>query len=276
MFNFIDMSSSVLAAPTIHLNNGVFMPSLGLGVYQMPKGQATYQAVRDAFEVGYRHIDTASFYGNEKDVGKAIRESGIDRASIFVTTKIWPTDFLRTEAAFERSLRQLGMEYVDLYLIHWPAPFGRQRAWNILEKIYKQGRAKAIGVSNYSIQHLRELLKRSEVVPAVNQIEVSPFYYRKELIDFCSSAGIQVEAYSPLTRGKKLDDGTVGRIASRYGKTPAQIMIRWSLQHEFVVIPKTQKKERMRENMDVFDFLLSEEDMSTLDGLHQNYRALFA
>lgn len=255
------------------LNNGIEIPVLGLGVYQM-SSEETERAVRWALEAGYRHIDTASFYGNEQAVGKAVRESGISRGEIFVTTKLWPTNFFRAAAAFETSRIKLGLEYVDLYLLHWPSPFGRGRAWKVLEQLYAQGLCKAIGVSNYSIAQLEALRKTSTIVPAVNQVEFSPFLYRQELLAYCESSGIQVEAYSPLTRGKRLNDATIETLAKKYDKSPAQIMIRWSLQHGLVVIPKSRSKERIVENSSVFDFAIDESDMQTMDGLHANFRAL--
>ncbi len=267
------MSQAVI--PSVRLNTETAIPTLGLGVYQIPKGKETQQAVSWAFQVGYRHIDTASLYKNEADVGRAIAQSGIPRRELFVTTKLWVTDFLFAERAFEKSRTLLGLDYIDLYLIHWPAPLGKRQAWSALEKIHASGRAKAIGVSNYSMKDLEALAKYAKVVPAVNQVEFSPFLYRKELLEYCQAKGIQLEAYSPLTRGKRLDDGRIVEIATRYGKSPAQIMIRWSLQHGLAVIPKSSNQQRIIENGQVFDFELSREDMERMDGLHDNYRALF-
>jgi methylglyoxal/glyoxal reductase len=252
--------------PTITLNNGVRIPQLGLGVYQV-EGTAALNAVSWALEAGYRHIDTASLYGNEKEVGEAIRASGIPREEIFVTTKLWITNFLRAEAAFNDSLKRLGMEYVDLYLIHWPSPMGRDHAWKSLEQLHASGLTRAIGVSNYAIKHLEALQKISETVPAVNQVEFSPFLYQKELRDYCTARNIQLEAYSPLTRGKKLHDDTVETIAKKYSKSSAQIMIRWSIQHGNIVIPKSIHQERIRENANVFDFEITDVDMKILDAL---------
>lgn len=251
------------------------MPALGLGVYQIPKGSQTQQAVLWALEAGYRHIDTASFYGNEADVGQAIKQSGIPREEIFVTTKLWPTDFWSAEAAFEKSLDKLGLDYLDLYLIHWPIPIGKGRAWKVLESLYRKRRVKAIGVSNYSIRDLKDLLKIADIRPTVNQVEFSPFLYQKKLLEYCQSEQIQLEAYSPLTRGKRLSDSTIDQLAKQYQKTAAQMMIRWSLQHGLVVIPKSSNHARIRENAQVFDFEISQTDMERLDGLHENYRALF-
>lgn len=260
--------------PTLPLNTGNTIPTLGFGVYQMKKGQETRQAVRWALEAGYRHIDTASFYGNEEDVGQAVKDSGLRREDVFLTTKLWPTDFLRPEKALKESLQRLGTDYLDLYLIHWPF-VGRDRAWKKLEEAYAAGLVRAIGVSNYSIKQLEDLFKKASVVPAVNQVEFSPFLYQKELLAFCKRKGMVVEAYSPLTRGKKLGDGTIERIAQAHQRSAAQVMVRWSLQHGLVPLTKSSKQERIRENANVFDFVLNEEEMQALDGLNANYSALF-
>lgn len=257
------------------LHNGVTIPNLGLGVYQIPPGQPTEQTVLWALEAGYRHIDTASFYKNEQEVGAALRKSGIPREEIFVTTKLWPTDFFSAEKAFHKSRERLGLDYVDLYLLHWPSPFGKDRAWKVLEKLYAEKWIRAIGVSNYSVSRLKTLLERASVVPMVNQVEFSPFNYKKDLLTFCQAKGIQLEAYSPLTRGTRLDHPLLTEIAHRSGKTIAQVLLRWAIQHDVVVLPKTQRKERLVENSQIFDFELSSEDMRALDGLNENYSALF-
>lgn len=260
--------------PTKILANGVTIPTLGLGVYQTKKGEETQKAVRWALEAGYRHIDTAAFYGNERDVGIAIKMSGIPRDEIFVTTKLWISGFLNPRAAFDRSLDELGIDYIDLYLIHWPFP-GKQRAWETLEDIHRGQRVRAIGVSNYSVKQLQELKAYATVQPTVNQVEFSPFLHQKDLLAYCDANKIAVEAYSPLTRGKRLNDVLITELAAKYGKTNAQIMIRWSLQHGLVVIPKSSKKERINENANVFDFEMTPEDMKKMDGLHAGYSALF-
>ncbi len=252
--------------PSVTLNNGVRMPILGLGVYQIPRDQ-TEQAVRWAFDAGYRHVDTASFYGNEKEVGNAVRSSGLPREDIFITTKLWPTDFLRAEAAFYASLNKLGLDYVDLYLLHWPSPIGKNRAWRVLEKLYKEGRIKAIGVSNFSIKQLDTHVQIHEITPAVNQVEFHPFLYRKELLESCRLHRIQLEAYSPLTRGERLNHPVIKQMAERYGKSPAQLLIRWCIQHDVVVIPKSSHQERMKQNAQVFDFEIAPDDMRVLDAL---------
>ncbi len=260
---------------TAILNTGTAMPLLGLGVYQIPSGQPTVQAVLWALEAGYRHIDTASFYGNEVDVGVAIRQSGIPRSEIFVTTKLWPTDYFRAEAACRSSLRKLGFDYLDLYLLHWASPIGKRQAWAALERLYRAGTCRAIGVSNFTTTQIDALSKSSSVVPAVNQVEFSPFRFQKALLDGCQTKGIQLEAYSPLTRGKRLFDPRITAIAESYGKSNAQVLIRWSLQHGLVVIPKSSSQKRIVENANVFDFVLSDADMANLDALDENYRALF-
>lgn len=263
---------------TIHsrvkLNNGVEMPYLGLGVYLAGAGQETQQAVKHALQVGYRLIDTASMYDNEYDVGKVIRESPIPRQEIFVTTKLWNSDhgYDKSIKAFQKSLERLGLDYIDLYLIHWPVEGLRRDSWRALETLLDTGQCRAIGVSNYMIHHLEELLSHARIIPAVNQVEFTPFLYLKDLLDFCRTHGIQLESYSPLTRGKKFNHPLLQELSKKYQKTPAQILIRWNLQHRVVVIPKSFRPERIEENADVFDFNISEKDMQALDGLHQNYR----
>lgn len=259
---------------TITLNNGVEIPRLGLGVYQSPAGNTTYQAVQAAIQAGYRHIDTAMVYGNEADVGRAIRESGVDRSDIFVTTKLWNDDHGYDAAlrAFEASNKRLGLEYVDLYLIHWPVEGKRLKTWQALTTLLQDGRVRAIGVSNYMTQHLSELLNASDVVPAVNQIELSPYNYlsRRDTVTMCQQQHIVVEAYSPLTKARKLNDPRLVAIADRYpNKTTAQILIRWVLQRDGVVIPKSTNPQRIQQNGDVFDFTISDDDMQALDALDE-------
>ncbi len=260
--------------PFAKLNNGVMIPRLGLGVYQSPPGQVTQRAVEYALKIGYRHIDTARIYGNESDVGAAIRKSGIKREDVFVTTKLWNSDHGYETAlkACEDSLKRLGLKYLDLYLIHWPVPEIRNESWDALTRLLKDGKCRSIGVSNYTIQHLTELLEDADVVPMVNQVEFSPFLYQKQLQDYCVKNKIQVEAYSPLTQGAKLNDPTIQQIAKKHGKTPAQVLIRWSLQHNLVTIPKSVREERIKENSQVFDYNLSSEDMRILDSLDENFR----
>lgn len=262
------------------LNNGVEIPRLGLGVYQSPPGKTTERAVSYALKIGYRHVDTAYLYGNESDVGKALHESGVSREEVFITTKVWNSDqgYNTTLQACERSLRRLGLAYVDLYLIHWPVQGRSIETWKAMVQLLQEGKARAIGVSNYTIGDLKEILQNSDdviVVPAVDQLEFHPFLYQRELLQFCKKNSIQLEAYSPLTRGKRLDHQTIVAIAKKYGKTPAQILIRWSLQHDAVVIPKSIHEERIRENSHVFDFQLEPDDMKLLDSLNENLQTVF-
>ena len=259
---------------TARLNNGVEIPYLGLGVYLAGSGAGTRNAVQHALQAGYQHIDTASSYGNEQEVGMVLQKSRIPREKVFITTKLWNSDhgYDETIQACQESLATLGLSYMDLYLIHWPVEKLRNEAWEAMIALQEEGKCRAIGVSNYTIRHLEELLADSPVVPAVNQVEFSPFLYQKDLLDFCRSCGIQLEAYSPLTRGKKLNHPTITSIADRYGKTPAQIMIRWPLQHDVVVIPKSADQRRIYENADVFDFEISSEDLALLDSLNEDFR----
>ena len=256
------------------LNNGVRIPVLGLGVYQSPPGRTTQHAVEFALKIGYLHIDTARIYNNEGDVGKAVRESGLPREEVFVTTKLWNSDqgYESTLQACEASLRRLGLSYLDLYLIHFPVSLVREDSWRAMTTLLKQGKCRAVGVSNFTVQHLEELLRTTETVPAVNQVEFNPFLYQKELLDYCRRKGIQLEAYSPLTRGEKLADPRIKSLAAKYSKTAAQIMIRWSLQHGLVVIPKSVREERIRENGQVFDFDIAGKDMAVLDSLNEDLR----
>ncbi len=258
---------------TVSLKNGVRMPILGLGTYKL-EGRKAYHPVRDALKIGYRMIDTASFYENEEMVGKALRESGMAREEIFVTSKVWNSEqgFQETLRAFERSLRRLRLDYLDLYLIHWPVAEKRLETWKALEKLYDEGRCRAIGVSNFMVRHLEELERVHGALPAVDQVEFSPFLYRKGLWDQCRKKGIQLEAYSPLARGMKFDDPQLMRIAGAVSKSPAQVLIRWSLQKELVCIPKASNLDRLEENSEVFDFELDEEQMIILDSLDQDFR----
>ena len=256
------------------LNNGIEMPWLGFGVYLIDNGEKLEQAINKAFEVGYRSIDTATIYKNERGVGKAIRQSGIPREEIFLKTKVWNTDMRasRTLAAFEESLERLDTDYVDLYLIHWPVEGFYKETWQVLEEIYRNGRIKAIGVSNFQVHHLEDLMKDAEVMPTVNQIEYHPFLGQPELLDFCKANKIQVEAWSPLMQGQIVNVPIVQQLAKKYNKTPAQIALRWNLQHHVVTIPKSSRPSRIEENAQLFDFALSQEDMSQLDELNQGKR----
>jgi methylglyoxal/glyoxal reductase len=259
------------------LNNGVEIPYLGLGVYQSSPGEITLRAVRYALKIGYRHIDTAELYGNEMDVGRALRESGIRRDDVFITTKVWNSHqgYDSTLQACEGSLGRLGLSFVDLYLIHWPVQGFGDKTWRAMIKLLHQGKARAIGVSNYSIRELNDLLHKSDIVPAVNQVEFHPFLYQEELLGFCKNNKIQLEAYSPLTRGKRLNHPNILELAKKYDKTPAQVLIRWSLQHDIIVIPKSIHEARIKENSQVFDFQLEPKDMKLLDSLNENLYTVF-
>ncbi len=258
----------------IKLNNDVEIPILGLGVWQSPPGIGTRDAVKFALESGYRLIDTVRIYGNEGDVGATIRGSGLPRDEIFVTTKVWNSDqgYDSTVRACQESLRRMGLNYLDMFLVHWPVSGLRAETWRAMCLLLKQGKCRAIGVSNYTIHHIQELLELTDVVPAVNQVEFHPFLYQKELLEFCRESKIQLEAYSPLTRGERLDNPKITALAARHNRTPAQVLIRWGLQHSLVLIPKSVRKERILENGRVFDFALSSEEMKTLDSLNEDFR----
>ena len=257
---------------TAKLNNGIQIPRLGLGVYQIPPGKSTVKAVKYALEIGYKHLDTAMIYGNELDVGTALKESDVNREDIYITTKVWNSDqgYDSTLKAFESSLKRLGLSYVDLYLIHWPVHGKIIETWKAMIKLLNSGKVNVIGVSNYSIKELKETIHSSDVIPAINQVEFHPFLYQKDLLQFCKRNLIQLEAYSPLTRGQRLDDPDVVRTAKMYDKTPAQILVRWSLQHDLVVIPKSSHEERILENSQVFDFHINQKEMEILDSLNKN------
>jgi len=256
---------------TLTLNNGVEIPRFGLGVWQAKPGREVRDAVRWALEAGYRHVDTARIYGNEQDVGEVLREGIVPRGKIFVTTKLWNGDqgYAPTKGALDASLRDLGLEYVDLYLMHWPVEGKRLEIWRAMEELLAAGKARAIGVSNFLVHHLDELLDHASVVPAVDQVEFSPYLYQRDLLEYCRSRGIQLEAYSPLTRGRRLDDPALKKIAAGHGKSTAQVLIRWALQHDLVVIPKSVTRKRVRDNADVFDFELGPDDMAALDALDE-------
>jgi diketogulonate reductase-like aldo/keto reductase len=260
---------------TLDLNHGRAIPLFGLGTFRSPEGAATRAAVRNALEVGYRHIDTAASYGNEADVGAALRESDVPRGEVFVTTKLAPSDHGYDSAlrGFDASLERLGLDHVDLYLIHWPGGGDRRGSWRALERIHGEGRAGAIGVSNYMVSHLREVLEDGSVVPAVNQLELHPFNYRNRLdvIALCRDNGIAVEGYSPLTKARRFDDATLQEVAGRHDRAVAQVLIRWALQHRIVTIPKSTSPERIRENAHVFDFSLDDADMERIDRLDEDF-----
>jgi diketogulonate reductase-like aldo/keto reductase len=262
----------ILNAPRLHLNQGGEIPVLGLGVYLSPPGPPTQQASAWALELGYRHIDTAALYENESDVGGAVRASGLPREEVFVTTKLWHTEhgFERSQEAARASLKRLGLSYVDLYLIHSPranSPEDRLASWRGLEKLHHEGLCRAIGVSNYAVRHLEELRAHSDVVPAVNQVEFHPFVFDPELLAYCERRGIRLEAWAPLTRGRRFDDPTVAAIAASHGRTPAQVLLRWGIEHGLIEIPKSVHRARIEENARIFDFSLSAEEVARLDAL---------
>ena len=256
------------------LNDGNEMPILGFGLYLTKPGMESIQSIQTALEAGYRHFDTAALYKNESELGKVILQNNIPREDVFITTKLWNADHGYDEAlkAFDESLEKLKMDYVDLYLIHWPVEEKRKDSWKALMRIKEEGRAKSIGVSNYTIRHLEELLQTSSEKPVVNQVEFHPFLYQQELLAFCEENKIQLQAYSPLTRGKRLDNPVIVNIAEKYKKTPAQIMLRWSLQHQVVPIVKSATPHRIVENSLIFDFDIAKEDMTMLDSLRDNIR----
>ena len=259
------------------LNNGIEMPIIGIGTWKIPNAGPVVNTVSWALEAGYRLIDTARLYKNEWGVGNAIKNSGIPRSEIFVTTKVPPQTMSEraTIKAFDKSLKELGLEYIDLYLIHWPLPYFRQHTWAAVQKIYASGKCRAIGVANYCLKHLKALLKETGIVPAVDQVEFHPYLYQKDLLELCQSKGIQLEAYSPLTHGYRLDDERIAAIGRKYNKTIAQTMLRWSLQHGTIVIPKSVHQHRIMENISIFDFELSSADMNAIDALNENYHYIW-
>lgn len=261
---------------TVTLNNGVKMPWVGLGVFLVKDGEEVVKSVKAALEAGYRSIDTAAIYKNEEGVGKAIAESNVPREELFITTKIWNADqgFEETLKAFDVSMEKLGLDYLDLLLIHWPLPsHGKYLdTWRALEKLYKDGRVRAIGVSNFKVHHLQDILNNCEIKPMVNQVEYHPRFNQRELHDFCKKNEIQLEAWSPLMQGGLLDEPVLVEIAAKYGKSTAQVIIRWDIQTEVVTIPKSVKPHRIVENADVFDFELSQEDMEKINALNQDKR----
>ena len=266
------MASNV---PSVKLNNGVEIPQLGFGVFQVPP-EETAQAVTTALQIGYRHIDTAEMYRNEKQVGDAIARSGLPREEIFVTSKLNNNNLTYDDAlrSFDRTLTDLGFERVDLFLIHWPLPTVRDfvEVWRALEKVYQEGRARAIGVSNFQVAHLERLMAETSTVPAVNQIEAHPYLTQDELRAFGESHGIATEAWSPIGRGRVLDDPTVIEVAERAGRTPAQVVLRWHIQLGSIVFPKSVHPERMGENFQLFDFSLSDSDMAEIAALNRDER----
>jgi len=259
---------------TASLRGGVQLPLLGLGVYQSPPGEETRRAIEAALAVGYRHVDTARAYGNERDVAEGIVASGVPRDEVFVTTKLWNSDqgYDETLRACDASLARLGTERVDLYLVHWPVQKLRNDTWRAMEKLKRDGKARAIGVSNYTVRHLEELLARAKEPPSVNQVELHPFLQQHALIEFCRENGIVVEAYAPLVKAQRMDHPVLRRLARKHQATPAQVLVRWALQLGYVALPKSVQRERIRENADVYRFELDGEDLAAMERLDEGYR----
>ncbi|MBU7591228.1 aldo/keto reductase [Metabacillus halosaccharovorans] len=271
------MIDSLISTTTLH--NGVEMPWIGLGVFKVQDGEEVVRSVKSALEAGYRSIDTAAIYKNEEGVGRAIAESNVPREELFITTKLWNANqgYDTTLKAFDESMEKLGLDYLDLYLIHWPLPSQGKyvETWKALEKLYKDGRVRAIGVSNFKIHHLEEIIANCEIVPMVNQVEYHPRFNQRELHEYCKKNKIQLEAWSPLMQGGLLDDPVLMEIAEKYNKSTAQVIIRWDLQTEVITIPKSTKPHRIAENADIFDFELSQEDMEKINDLNQD-KPMFA
>ncbi|GAM16549.1 aldo/keto reductase [Mesobacillus selenatarsenatis] len=259
---------------TTTLHNGVKMPWFGLGVFKVQEGSEVVESVKAALKNGYKSIDTAAVYKNEEGVGQGIKEAGVPREELFITTKVWNSDqgYESTLKAFETSMEKLGLDYLDLYLIHWPVAGKYKETWKALEKLYKDGRVRAIGVSNFHVHHLKDLITDAEITPMVNQVEYHPHLAQTELLEFCKAEGIQMEAWSPLKQGELLSDPTIVEIAEKHKKSPAQVILRWDLQNEVVTIPKSIKEHRIIENADIFEFELSVDDMDRLNSLNKNER----
>lgn len=272
MFNFSAMNITNLQG-TVALNNGLEMPYFGLGVFQSKAGGEVVNAVKYALDAGYKAIDTAAIYKNEEGVGLGIRESGQNREDLFITSKVWNSDqgYDSTLKAYDASLERLGLDYLDLYLIHWPKEKSAE-TWKALEKIYEEGRVKAIGISNFLQHHVEDLLKDANVVPMINQMEFHPRLVQQDLVEFCHSNGIRYEAWSPLMQGKIFDVPEMVELAEKYGKSVVQLVLRWNLQKGVVTIPKSVKKERIEDNAKVFDFEISEEDVKLIDSLDKHER----
>lgn len=259
---------------TVTLHNHVKMPYIGLGVYKMIDEEEAAKAIEYALDVGYRSIDTAKLYENEHVVGEVVRQSSVGRENIFITTKVWNDDqgYDSTLRAFERSLQQLNMEYIDLYLIHWPVKEKYKETWKALERLYDEKLVRAIGVSNFQIHHLEDLATHANEKPVINQVELHPRLSQEELRKYCKKNQIAVEAWSPIGRGRLLDEPTLNHIAKKHSKTPAQVILRWHLQNDIIIIPKSVKQERIKENADLFNFELSMNDMNEIDALNLNAR----
>ncbi|KKI89797.1 glyoxal reductase [Bacillus sp. SA1-12] len=259
---------------TTALHNGVEMPLFGLGVFKVENGDEVVNAVKIALSTGYKSIDTASAYKNETGVGQGIRESNLLREEVFVTSKVWNSDqgYESTLKAFDESLNRLGLSYLDLYLIHWPVRGKYKETWKALEKLYRNGKVRAIGVSNFQIHHLEDLMQDAEIKPMVNQVEFHPRLTQRDLLSYCKKNDIQLESWSPLMQGKLLDNEVLVQIGEKYNKTPAQVILRWNIQQDVVTIPKSVKEHRIIENASIFDFELTNEDIERINGLNQDKR----
>lgn len=259
--------------PYTTLSNGIQMPLLGLGVYDMYSKEAE-QAVLDALEIGYRLIDTAALYKNENEIGNAVKQSNIPRNEIFITTKVGNSDqgYDSTLRAFDESIKKLKTDYVDLYLVHWPIKHKRKNTWLAIEKLYADKRVRAIGVANYLIPFLDELFSYANISPVLNQVELTPWLFQKDFVDYCTAKKIQLQSYSPITRGKKLNDPRLLKLCDKYQKTPAQIVLRWNIEHSISTIPKSSKKIRLQENFDTLKFQLEKKDIAFMDGFNENFR----
>ncbi|MGI6153051.1 MAG: aldo/keto reductase [Christensenellaceae bacterium] len=253
------------------LNDGYKIPRLGFGTYKASPEDA-YNSVRDALDAGYRHIDTATFYHNEADVGRAIAHSNVPREEIFITTKIWPTDFEKASQTFDESIKLLGLDYLDLYLIHWPGTKVdlRHRVWDMMNEKREQGKLRSLGVSNFSVNHLEDLAAYSKTAPAVNQIEMHPFKMQPEVAAYCNAHDIAITSWAPIFQGRLSEAPLMEKLGKKYGKSAAQVTLRWHLQHGFIIIPKSTHKERIVENTKLYDFEISEEDMKSIDALNRN------
>ncbi|KOS63173.1 aldo/keto reductase [Lysinibacillus agricola] len=262
---------------TITLNNGLQMPGMGLGVFQI-ENDTTAEIVKNAIEVGYRSIDTAAIYGNEAGVGDGIRQAlastGLKREELFITSKVWndSLSFEETIAAYEESLEKLGLDYLDLYLIHWPGKNKYEEAWKALEDLYEEGKIKAIGVCNFHVEHLQNLLTFARITPVINQVEFHPRLQQAELRSFCEEHNIQLEAWAPLMQGGLLEDETISKIAKKYGKSNPQVILRWDIQNGIVTIPKSVRKERMIQNAEIFDFTLTDEEVAIINAMNLEQR----
>ena len=259
--------------PYATLSNGIEMPLLGLGVYDMHNKEAE-QAVLDALEIGYRLIDTAASYNNESEIGNAVMQSNVPRNQVFITTKVGDNDqgYDSTLKAFDTSLQKLQMDYVDLYLVHWPIKGKRKDTWLALEKLYAEKRVRAIGVANYLLPFLEELNSYASITPTLDQVEFTPWLFQKDLLDYCAAKKIKLQSYSPITRGKKLDDPRLLKLCAKYDKSPAQIVLRWNIEHGISTIPKSSNKKRLQENFDILQFTLSKEDVALMDSFDEEFR----